>query len=155
MGGIGDYESFFQIKDQVVSIGHYAREELKELIQKHQVQLILLLSVWPETYSYTMSEALMLGVPFIATDMGALGHRARAYGCGLLVPLNSAVASIASLLTEILEKPRILSNERKKIHGRRNNIKTRPEFNADLSELYASFLPPRATKTKTPSEGGS
>ena len=153
MGGIGDYESFFQIKDQVVSIGHYAREDLKELIQKHQVQLILLLSVWPETYSYTMSEAMMLGVPFIATDMGALGHRARVYGCGLLVPLHSAVDSIASLLTEILEKPRILSNEKKKILGRRNDIKSRAEFSADLNEMYASFLPPHETKTNTPSEG--
>lgn len=145
LGGIGDYESFFQIKDYVMSIGHYARDDLGQLVQRHQVQLFLLLSVWPETYSYTMSEAITLGVPYIATDMGALGDRAHAYGCGLTVPLQSAVKSTAGLLIEILDKPWMLHEEREKILKRRDRIKSRAKFSADIKELYASFLPSKGT----------
>ncbi len=140
-GGIGDYESFFRIRDYVVSLGHYARDDLPKLIQRHQVEVLLLLSVWPETYSYTMSEAIILGLPFIATDIGALGERAHAYGCGLMVPLQNVVNSTASLLLEILDKPWMLDAEREKILSRREKLKRRATFALDVKELYGSLLP--------------
>ena len=32
-------------------------------------------AIWPETWSYTLSEALLMGVPVIAPKLGAFGER--------------------------------------------------------------------------------
>ncbi len=154
-GGVGDYESYFQIKNRVVSIGHYARDDLEGLIQKHQVQLFLLLSVWPETYSYTLSEAINLGIPFIATDIGAVGGRARAYQCGLTVPLQSAVQSIAALLNQILDEPGFLNEQREKILKQRNKLRSRATFTSEMAELYASLLSPSEKKNAEARSNGN
>ncbi len=116
------------------------RDDLPRLIQRHEVNVLLLLSTWPETYSYTMSEAILLGVPFISTDIGALGERCQAYGYGLVVPLESAVGSTADLLVEILEKPWMLSEAKEKILSQRDKIKTRETFAVEIAELYNSLL---------------
>jgi len=43
-------------------------------------------SVWPETYSYTLSEALRAGLFPVAFDIGAVAARIRAAGWGLVLP---------------------------------------------------------------------
>jgi len=42
-------------------------------------------SIWPETFSYTTSEALLLGYPVLCFNLGAPAERVRRYDCGLVV----------------------------------------------------------------------
>ena len=44
--------------------------------------LVGLLSIWPETFSHTLTEAWAAGIPVLASGLGALGERVRAHGGG-------------------------------------------------------------------------
>ena len=45
----------------------------------HYLDNVKLPSVWPETYSYTLSIALQAGLPVAAFDIGAIARRIRAF----------------------------------------------------------------------------
>lgn len=47
-------------------------------------------SVWPETYIFTLSVAMALGLPVVCFDIGAQAERVRAYGRGIVLPLELA-----------------------------------------------------------------
>lgn len=65
--------------------GRYAEAELGERLASIAPHLIWFPAQWPETYSFTLSEAMRLGYPIAATDIGALHDRlAGKPGCWLL-----------------------------------------------------------------------
>ena len=57
--------------------GKYSRPQLPGLLEKYGVSVILIPSVWPETFSFTTSEALLLGYPVICFDIGAQAERVK------------------------------------------------------------------------------
>ncbi len=59
----------------------------------------LLLSIVPETFSYTLSEMWAAGIPVLATRLGAFGDRIRDGQNGWLEPIDAA--SILARLKEI------------------------------------------------------
>ena len=70
----------------VLETGAYdAPEDALDLIDRYDVDLILIPSIWPESYCYTLSIALASGIPPIVFDMGAPADRLRASGQGLLL----------------------------------------------------------------------
>jgi glycosyltransferase involved in cell wall biosynthesis len=83
--------------------GYYRSGSLPSLLRRDQVDLALLLSIVPETYSLVLTECQAAGIPVIAFDLGAPGDRIRAEGGGLLVPLESGAEGVAALLRDILE----------------------------------------------------
>lgn len=84
-GGIGVRKLFYQKQDNLIKTGYYNPQDLPKLLETHEIDVIGILSIWPETYSYTLTEAILNGIPVIATDMGALGRRTREMNCGWLV----------------------------------------------------------------------
>ncbi|MEM7056123.1 MAG: glycosyltransferase [Pseudomonadota bacterium] len=74
----------------VVVTGPYVNEEIDDLILTADPDLIWIPSVWPETYSYTLSIALRSGRPVAAFDIGALSTRLRGVVQGTLIPLAMA-----------------------------------------------------------------
>lgn len=76
----------FEQLNNVKITGKYAPDELQSLLAKHDCHVALFLSPWCETYSYTLSEALIAGITTIVPDLGALGERE--YGIALPVPLT-------------------------------------------------------------------
>ena len=66
--------------------GPYRPAEVAELLAAADLDLGLILSVGPETYSYTLSEYWSAGVPVMAYDLGAPAERIRATRGGVLVP---------------------------------------------------------------------
>lgn len=84
-GGIGD-ESLYQLKkDNLLKTGYYHQEDLHTLLTYHKIDAICILSKCPETFSYTLSEAVLSHLPVIVTDIGALGQRTEAFGLGKTV----------------------------------------------------------------------
>jgi len=59
----------------VLVIPEYAREELPRILEEFQPDIGLLLSVVPETFSYTLQELLEMGIPPVATRIGSFEDR--------------------------------------------------------------------------------
>jgi GT2 family glycosyltransferase/glycosyltransferase involved in cell wall biosynthesis len=67
-------------------VGRYQPDELGARIRDYEPDFVFLASVWPETFSYVLSEVLLIGYPVVAFDFGAPAERIRAHGGGLLIP---------------------------------------------------------------------
>lgn len=70
------------ISRHVVCHGAYARDELPSLLAAAAPHLVAILSVVPETYCYTLDEAVQCGVPVVCTPLGAPAEKVRRLGCG-------------------------------------------------------------------------
>ncbi len=78
--------------------GPYAPGEAVALIRAQAADVAFLPSIWPETWSYALSEAWGAGLPVAAFDIGAPAERIRARGGGLLLPLHLPVGRLADML---------------------------------------------------------
>lgn len=88
-------------------IGGYKRGDVVKFIKKTDPDFILLLSNWPETFSYTLSEAIASGTPVIATDAGALRERVSKEGVGFLVPVESPVKRTVEIIEDLKNYPEV------------------------------------------------
>ena len=88
----------------VTITGSYTKETLPEKIHETGTMLALFLSPWPETYSYTLSEAWAMGLYPVALDIGAIGERIRAEGVGHLLPLDASAAEINNVVCDLLDE---------------------------------------------------
>ena len=85
----------------VVETGRYAdSEEALALLARHEIDLVLIPSIWPETYCYTLSIALVSGLPVAVFDLGAPADRLRAAGTGHR--LDPALANDPGRLNDVL-----------------------------------------------------
>ena len=55
--------------------GSYQRGELPQLLTNYQIDLVCLFPIWPETYSYTLTESYMAKVPVLVYNIGAITER--------------------------------------------------------------------------------
>jgi O-antigen biosynthesis protein len=66
------------LKEAGVSItGRYLDENARDTLKGLGPHVVWLPSLWPETYSYTLSIALQCGLPVFAFDIGAISRRIR------------------------------------------------------------------------------
>ena len=68
-----------------VNHGKYERNDFNHIVSDIAPSLSLILSACPETYSYTLTESWMAGLPVVASDLGALRERISSTGGGWLV----------------------------------------------------------------------
>ena len=71
----------------------------------NEIDIICILPIWPETFSYTVSEAWLNGIPIVATDIGAVGERIRKTGGGWLVKPDASPDEVMQLLHHIIDHP--------------------------------------------------
>ncbi|MBC7248075.1 MAG: glycosyltransferase [Actinobacteria bacterium] len=89
--------------------GFYRREELPELLEAHGVNVCMLPSIWPETFSFVAEELMSMRVPLCCFDLGAPAERVREYGLGRVIREANAEAALdaaAALLRDMRERPR-------------------------------------------------
>lgn len=101
--GDSQIENFKKNKSNYCFHGKYKREELPKLLQKNNINLVCNLSVWPETYSYTLTETIAAGIPVLSYDIGAVGERIKKYGYGWVVAKSDG--SITKKILEIVHNP--------------------------------------------------
>ena len=91
----------------VVVSGAYAPSDLAGLVAQTGAGLALFLHRWPETFSYTLSEAVQLGLIPLVPDIGAPAERVRAAGYGHVFgfPIDAAevVAAILGVIDGSIE----------------------------------------------------
>lgn len=68
-----------------VNHGKYERRDFNKIVDEIKPSFSLILSTCPETYSYTLTESWMAGLPVIASDLGALKQRITSTDAGWLV----------------------------------------------------------------------
>lgn len=78
--------------------GYYRSESLPSLLRRHEIDLGLLLSIWPESYCMTLSECWSAGVPVVAFAHGAPAERIERHGGGWLAALAEGAHGIAGLV---------------------------------------------------------
>jgi len=82
VGGVEDRASLARARRAapVSTYGPYRRAELPGLLDRLGIDLVVLPSVWPEAYCYTLTEALLADRPVVAFALGAVEERLRAAG---------------------------------------------------------------------------
>lgn len=78
--------------------GPYSSEDVVDHLRGLSVDAVLNLSIWPETYCYTVSEAWKAGCPVISLKLGAQAERIELTGAGWVVPEEVSVHELASEL---------------------------------------------------------
>jgi GT2 family glycosyltransferase/glycosyltransferase involved in cell wall biosynthesis len=78
--------------------GRYDPADLPALLAATRARLALFLQSWPETFSYTLTEAVLNGLLPMVPDIGAPADRVRAAGIGLLFPFPIDAAEVLRLI---------------------------------------------------------
>ena len=156
-GNIGFEKLCLLETDNLLKFGQYNSDSLPLLMETYGIDVVCLLSVWPETFSYTLSESLLCGLPVIVTDIGALGDRVRKTGTGWTVDLDNAIVEISKILegieadkSELIEKKKQIKNfKHKSIETMANeyfdlykklNVSTVDKVrDFDAEKLYSSY----------------
>jgi len=94
---IGSLEIAFRSPRLEVT-GDYSRDDLPRLVERHGVNMFFFPSIWPETFSYVISEMTALGLPIVAFDLGAPAERLRSNPRARLVERVDADAALDALL---------------------------------------------------------
>lgn len=96
------------------------------------------MSPWPETYSYTLTEAWAHNIPVLVTPFGALKERVELIGGGWVTETND--------VNDVMDKLKyIIEGEMKEYHKKvdnikGNNVKTKEKMVLDYIEIYNKFL---------------
>ena len=99
--GKTEFESLSKTKSNYVNHGAYEREELSELLRSSKINLACLFSIWPETYSYTLTECIQNNIPVLTFDIGAIAERIKENNLGYVIPLNSSIEDIRNIIIKI------------------------------------------------------
>jgi len=87
--------------------GGYRPEEIPALARRYGVTHWLIPSIWPETFAYTIHEALATGLPVLAFDIGAQGEAVAAAQNGVPLPFVPG-GDHAAAITEALASDKTL-----------------------------------------------
>ena len=125
---------------QVVLHGTYRRDDLPRLLAEAGIDLVLLLSPWAETYSYTLSEAWRLGLPVAGSNLGAIGERIRAHGGGVTVdPWNPP--AVADTLRSLFADPARLARLAREAAEAGRALPTLEDMAIAYAGIYAGLAP--------------
>lgn len=138
IGTIGDKTMDAIEQENLVKVGTYSQEMVQGLLEGYSIDLVCLLPLWAETFSYTLSEAAISGIPVLATDIGAISERIKAEDIGFLVDVNQKPEEI---MKEILA----IWNERKEDYQRKKKnisnmkLKTLEEMAEEYKQCYDTY----------------
>ncbi|MCM1174350.1 MAG: glycosyltransferase [Blautia sp.] len=146
IGDIGDADLLQYENSRLIKVGKYKQENLNLILNAYQIDIIGILSILPETFSYTLSEALGMSRPVFVTDIGALGERVRKTGIGKAVPVNNIVEEVLSYLDGLMSNVDLYQNEVEKC--KRITLKTQEEMCKEYQVLYEKYLKEKAEYDK-------
>ena len=96
-GEVADPQISLEQYPCVTLYGKYERNELPLLMEQAHIDIVLIPSIWPETFSYTTEEAFVMNLPVAVFDIGAPGERVRGYAKGIILRDRSPRAILDSI----------------------------------------------------------
>lgn len=131
--GCGEEGKVFAEKPGIYIIPEYAHQQLQEIVAGINPHIGLLLSIVPETYSYTLSELWILGIPVITTNVGSFKDRVingiNGFNC------QPIPADIIEKINSILKDPELLDQLKRRL------INFRHRTGAEMVEDYHALAP--------------
>jgi GT2 family glycosyltransferase/glycosyltransferase involved in cell wall biosynthesis len=85
----------------VTITGKYRQHELPDLVGQARGRLALFLQGWPETFSYTLTEAVQLGFIPLVPNIGAPAERVAGAGLGVVFDYPFAPTTVLALIDDI------------------------------------------------------
>ena len=82
--------------------GPYKKEQLSELMERYNINIIFIPSIWPETFCYTAEEGMKMGLPVAVFNIGAPAERVKSYKKGIILEYSKRFDS--KYIIEMLEK---------------------------------------------------
>ena len=70
LGPIGDEKSWQKIKTKIVKQYPYDNADLAQIFQREEIDLVIVPSIWPETFMMTFFQAAQSQMPIIAPKLG-------------------------------------------------------------------------------------
>lgn len=135
--GSGDFGRPFKGRAGVEVIENYAHHELAEIVRNFAPDCALLVSVLPESFSYTLSEMFALGIPVVATRVGAFAERITDGITGVLV--EPQAKALATALEQLFSMPAQLATMRRTLQSHP------PRSNKTMVADYEALLPAPTT----------
>ncbi|MCX6050897.1 MAG: glycosyltransferase [Campylobacterales bacterium] len=83
--------------------GRYERDALPQLMVQYKIMACLIPSIWPETFSYTSEEIMMMEMPLFVFDLGAHAERVQNYSKGYVIDTLNAHAALDKI-NKVFEK---------------------------------------------------
>jgi GT2 family glycosyltransferase len=139
--GFSENDAALRRTGHVFVTGRYVDGEAPHLLRREQPDLIFMASVWPETWCYTLDDALDQGVPILAFDLGAVAERLRAIERGHLLPVDATAARINDEILALFGKTSLLPSPRTammKKNGIEGNVRMNQAASAQTDGLSAS-----------------
>lgn len=78
--------------------GPFQPGQLQSLVVDAGVDVMLVPSIWPETFSFVTHECLRLGLPVVGFDIGAQGEALRTAEVGVVAPLGQTGDELLAVL---------------------------------------------------------
>lgn len=103
--GYTDRDDELERIGNVEVMGGYDVGQAVAKLMSSECRVALLLNVFPETFSYTLSESLAAGLTPVAYDFGAVGERMGALNVGVTVPLGAPPEQLVTALREAARQP--------------------------------------------------
>lgn len=130
--------------------GRYTRENIIDTLKELNIDLICNFAIWPETYSYTLTDAYLAGIPILVHDIGALGERVKKHQGGWVLPVQSTISEKLDKINEII-------NEKEDYELKKNNInnihfKTKPDMAQEYQRDYEKLLKNKHKKSQLGSD---
>lgn len=94
--------------------GKYHPNQASKAIRQTGAGIALFLSPWPETWSYTLSEALNEGLLPVSLDIGAIAERILKARVGHLIPLGTGASAINDSLIKIAKEGNSIKKQQEK-----------------------------------------
>lgn len=113
--------------------GKYKRNELPYLLNKNNIDLVVLLSTCPESFSYILSEVIYSQIPVLSFDIGALGSRIEDNGVGETVKVGAGTDIILRKIDYMFEA----NNYNKYIKNlKKCSVPTIEEMKTSFAKIY-------------------
>lgn len=104
--GAGIPELLQRYRHEVKNKGPYQPDDLPEIFRNSDV--VVVPSLWEETFCLTMSEAFAHGVPVIASNVGAMSERVHEGKNGFLFPVGD-VDRLVEIIRHLIDNPSLLN----------------------------------------------
>jgi hypothetical protein len=94
-----DFSKSFNLNPIIIKHGKYNKVDLPELMEKNEIDCVLIPSISPETFSYTTEEAIKMNLPVAVFDLGAPAERVKNYSKGIILENKDPEYIINKLLS--------------------------------------------------------
>lgn len=140
-GGIGDEDAYRQARRYapIKTTGFYTNQELPKLLESNHIDVGLILSIFPESYSKLTRECWQVGLPLIFNRIGVL--ETFSFTNLGIDDLPESIDVVVRQLDLLSHDPKLLDEERHKIKGalKDHSLVSANDKHRQYFELYFSY----------------